>query len=314
MPWSKGRSPRSWRPIQRLASAQEAASPPRSARRPRAGSTTPLGLLAQGRNRPDPDPQLAIRRAPDHRQVVGRTVLAVRRDDGLGHRPPAVYPRPLPGSRPGDDGDDVERRLLLVFAAVYGLALVRHSALLGYLSGRHIMALVYASVPWAAAGSFVCARGIAVKRRWGPRLARNQPASWRACLLVAASIVVQMQPNHLNHLSRMGPLGGRSMAGRPCRPGRAGPRHARLGPICVGSSRIRLLACAPGADRLASELHRRGPGRAGSQELARPDASGPCWRTRRLRSRSFPPFRAIERPAFAFIAFTAPAHWEGLVP
>ncbi len=59
----------------------------------------PLGLLSQGRDRPDPDSQLAICRAPDRRQVVGRAVLAVRGHDRLGHRPPAVYPRPLPGSR-----------------------------------------------------------------------------------------------------------------------------------------------------------------------------------------------------------------------
>jgi hypothetical protein len=98
---------------------------------------------------------------------------------------------------------EMERTLLLVFAAVYGLALIRHSALLGYLSGRHIMALVYASVPWAAAGSFVCARGIAVKRCWSPRFARNSGIA-AAILLVTASIVVQMQPNHLNHLSRWG--------------------------------------------------------------------------------------------------------------
>ena len=63
------------------------------------------------------------------------------------------------------------------------------------------MALVYASVPWAAAGSFVCARGIAVKRRWTPAAcARAGIAAGR--LLVAASIMVQMRPNHLNHLSR----------------------------------------------------------------------------------------------------------------
>ena len=66
-----------------------------------------------------------------------------------------------------------ERRLLLIFAVVYVLALVRHSVLLGYLSGRHIMPLVYVSLPWAAAGSFVCARGIAVKLRWTERVRRR---------------------------------------------------------------------------------------------------------------------------------------------
>ncbi len=65
------------------------------------------------------------------------------------------------------------------------------------------MPLVCASVPWAAAGSFVCARGIAVKRQWSPRFARNAGIA-AGSLLVAASIVVQMQPNHLNHLSRWG--------------------------------------------------------------------------------------------------------------
>ncbi len=105
----------------------------------------------------------------------------------------------------GADGETgrVEGRLLLVFAAVYALALVRHSSLLGYLSGRHIMALVYASIPWAAAGTFVCARGIAVKADWGPRGVRRA-AVFGTCILVVASIAVQMRPNHVNHLSRMG--------------------------------------------------------------------------------------------------------------
>ncbi len=75
--------------------------------------------------------------------------------------------------------------------------------MLGYMSGRHIMPLVCVSLPWAAAGSFVCARGIAVKRRWSPRFARNT-GILAACLLVVASIVVQTRPNHLNHLSRWG--------------------------------------------------------------------------------------------------------------
>ena len=116
-----------------------------------------------------------------------------------------VRQRHIRGLCPDRDPNDgeVERRLLVVFAAVYVLALIRHSTLLGYLSGRHIMPLVCASVPWAAAGSFVCARGIAVKRQWSPRFARNAAIA-AASLLVLLSIVVQMQPNHLNHLSRWG--------------------------------------------------------------------------------------------------------------
>jgi Dolichyl-phosphate-mannose-protein mannosyltransferase len=113
------------------------------------------------------------------------------------------YIRGLCQDRDPDYAGDVERRLLLIFAAVYAIALVRHSALLGYLSGRHIVAIVYASVPWAAAGSFVCARGIVVKLRMGTGKARIA-GILAGCVLVAASIVVQMQPNHLNHLSRWG--------------------------------------------------------------------------------------------------------------
>ncbi len=105
--------------------------------------------------------------------------------------------------RDPNDSSAIERRLLLVFAVVYIVALVRHSVLLGYLSGRHIMPLVYLSIPWAAAGSFVCARGIAVKLRWNEST-RRAAAVLAGCVIVAASIVVQMQPSHLNHLSRSG--------------------------------------------------------------------------------------------------------------
>jgi len=107
-----------------------------------------------------------------------------------------------PDRDPNDAGAET-RLLLIVFSVVYGLALVRHSVLLGYLSGRHIMALVCASAPWAAAGTFVCARGVAVKLDWSQRT-RRTVAILAASLIVAASIVVQMKPNHLNHLSRWG--------------------------------------------------------------------------------------------------------------
>jgi hypothetical protein len=113
------------------------------------------------------------------------------------------FVRSLCPDRDPNDSGNAERLLLLVFAAVHGLALVRHSSLLGYLSGRHIMALVYASLPWAAAGTFVCARGITVKLHWSPRRAKLA-GMLGSSLIVLASIAVQMQPNHLNHLSRWG--------------------------------------------------------------------------------------------------------------
>ena len=70
------------------------------------------------------------------------------------------------------DAGGVEGRLLLVFSGIYLLALLRHSVMLGYLSGRHVMPLVVVSIPWAAAGTYVCLRGIALKlrltARWYP--------------------------------------------------------------------------------------------------------------------------------------------------
>ena len=50
--------------------------------------------------------------------------------------------------------------------------LVRHALRLGYLSDRHTLTLVAVSIPWAAAGTFVCARGIAMTLGWEHRRAR----------------------------------------------------------------------------------------------------------------------------------------------
>jgi hypothetical protein len=113
------------------------------------------------------------------------------------------FVRSLCPDRDERDTGEMERRSLIIFATVYGLALLRHCTALGYLSGRHIMVLVMASVPWAAAGTYVCGRGLAVHLRLSPRLARIAAG----CVLgvaIAGSIVVQMRPTHLNHLSRWG--------------------------------------------------------------------------------------------------------------
>ena len=144
-----------------------------------------------------------IRRAPDRRQMVGGAVLAVRGHDRLGHRAPAVYPWPLPGSRSRDDGE-VERRLLAGFR---GRVRPRPGAAQCACWAISRAATSCRSCTPRCRGrrraAFVCARGIAVKLRLSPRFARNAGIV-AGCLLVAASIVVQMQPNHLNHLSRWG--------------------------------------------------------------------------------------------------------------
>ncbi|MGC8644038.1 MAG: ArnT family glycosyltransferase, partial [Isosphaeraceae bacterium] len=97
--------------------------------------------------------------------------------------------------RDPDDAGRTERLVLGVFAAVFVLVLLRHTVSLGYLSGRHVIPLVAISVPWAAAGTFVCLRGLGVKLPWSPGVA------W-ATAVVATSVVVgtlviyQLRPSH----------------------------------------------------------------------------------------------------------------------
>jgi 4-amino-4-deoxy-L-arabinose transferase-like glycosyltransferase len=93
------------------------------------------------------------------------------------------------------DPDNVGRGLLAVYLGMFTLVLIRHELRMGYLSDRHVLTLVVLSLPWAAAGVFVCARGIAVTLGWGPRLSRGA----RAALLVAAvaaGVVFQAKPAH----------------------------------------------------------------------------------------------------------------------
>jgi Dolichyl-phosphate-mannose-protein mannosyltransferase len=95
----------------------------------------------------------------------------------------------------GDGDGRTERVVLAVFATVFLLALVRHGTALGYLSGRHALPLVLISAPWAAAGTFVCLRGLGVKLPWSPRVA------WTAGIIgmgavVAVLVSYQLRPSH----------------------------------------------------------------------------------------------------------------------
>jgi Dolichyl-phosphate-mannose-protein mannosyltransferase len=219
--------------------------------------------------------------------------------------------RGLCGERDPSDGE-VERTLLLVFSAVYGLALVRHSSLLGYLSGRHIMALVFASVPWAAAGSFVCARGIAVKRGWGPCFTRNSGIA-AASLLVAASIVVQMQPNHLNHLSRLGHraaglwLAGNAQPGEKVLDTRGWARFVSGLPgydywhVRQALTDAKLTYIVVGLDELEARSARARTLKALLAYSATP-------------VKEFPAFPGDRTAAVRLYRFHRPGTWEGLVP
>lgn len=106
-----------------------------------------------------------------------------------------------PGEQASPRG--AEGPLLGVFVAVYTIALVRHSSSLGYLSGRHVLPLVVASIPWAAAGMYVCWRRIGELMRLSPRglrLGRLVPIGMTLVLCGGA----QLNPHHDRHLSRWG--------------------------------------------------------------------------------------------------------------
>jgi hypothetical protein len=219
--------------------------------------------------------------------------------------------RGLCPERDPDDSGEIERRLLLVFAAVHGLALVRHSALFGYLSGRHVLALVYASLPWAAAGTFVCSRGIAVKFRWSPRFARCAGVSMGS-LLVAASITVQMMPNHLNHLSRWGHWAAGQWLMVHARPGERvldtrgwarfisgqdGYDYWHVRQALTDSS---LTYIVVGLDELEA-----GSARAETLKALLSYAATPL--------EDFPDFQGDQTPGVRIYRFHRPSSWEGLV-
>jgi hypothetical protein len=95
----------------------------------------------------------------------------------------------------------VEGLLLGVFVAVYTMALIRHISSLGYLSGRHILPPVVASIPWAAGGTYICWRRIGELLRLSPRamsLGRLVPISMALVLCVGT----QLNPSHARHQSR----------------------------------------------------------------------------------------------------------------
>jgi hypothetical protein len=98
--------------------------------------------------------------------------------------------------RDPDGAGRVARMVLAVFAGVFVLVLLRHGTSLGYLSGRYALPLVLISTPWAAAGTFVCLRGLGVKLPW------SRPAAWASAivatgLVVATLVVYQLRPGHV---------------------------------------------------------------------------------------------------------------------
>lgn len=93
------------------------------------------------------------------------------------------------------DPSDTGRWLVALYLALFSLVLVRHELRMGYLSGRHTLTLVVVSLPWAAAGVFICARGLALKL-WLGRRARWGAAVALIAAAVITGVVFQTKPAH----------------------------------------------------------------------------------------------------------------------
>ena len=130
----------------------------------------------------------------DRLPVVGRALLGFRDHGDLGAGPPSVHPRPLPRPRAGRSGPGPAHRARGLCRGLSDRALAPCRGL-GYLSSRHTLPLVMISVPWAAAGTFVCLRGWAVKLPW------STPHRLDRCVLsmglvVVTLVVYQLRPGH----------------------------------------------------------------------------------------------------------------------
>ncbi len=87
------------------------------------------------------------------------------------------------------------RRLIAAYLVLFAAVLARHAMRMGYVSGRHTLTLVIVSVPWAAAGIWLCARRLAEKRGWSDCLARAIGVSALAAS-IGVGVAYQVRPGH----------------------------------------------------------------------------------------------------------------------
>jgi hypothetical protein len=91
------------------------------------------------------------------------------------------------------------KRLVVVFLVVYTVALARHAATLGYLSGRHVLPIVLLTVPWAAAALRLIGRRLSAIMGWNRATAR---ALGTAFFLMLIGSGITLQARGSSHESR----------------------------------------------------------------------------------------------------------------
>ena len=87
------------------------------------------------------------------------------------------------------------RRLILVYLVAFSAIAVRHASTLGYLSGRHALSLIVASVPWASAGIWAWIAGFPARR--GLTIEQGRRLGYAGLTILAVlGITVQAKAGH----------------------------------------------------------------------------------------------------------------------
>ena len=98
------------------------------------------------------------------------------------------------------DPANIGRWVILTYLIVFSAVLIRHELKMGYLSSRHVLTLVIITLPWSAAGVYVCGSRLAKMLRLKPGFARGLGV---LTLLLAVSTGTALQAK-ASHPSRWG--------------------------------------------------------------------------------------------------------------
>jgi hypothetical protein len=100
------------------------------------------------------------------------------------------------------EGSHVGRQLVAVYVTLFAAVVIRHASTLGYLSGRHALTLVVATIPWVGAGIWAWASKLPERRGLTPRTSRRLAVIGLVALI---TVGVTSQVKAMHH-SRWGHL------------------------------------------------------------------------------------------------------------
>ncbi len=200
-------------------------------------------------------------------------------------------------------------RLAIVYSLFFGILLVRHASLFGYLSSRHVLTLVVISIPWAAAEAHLIGQRLAQLLRWDEARARRW-GTVAILLIASAGIGAQLKPTHA---SRWGHWAAGRWLAQNAKPGEAlldtrgwasfvsGLPHYDYWHVRQAFTDSRLSYIVVGADELAAQSRRAETLRAILAYACEPAAA-------------FPERRGGNKPEILIYRFRQPDSWEGLKP